>query len=165
MVINMVVGIPTSGKEKLHEYPDVIAVDMPYTNLENITQYLEAVIPTLNYETSSTNRNTERTVKANIPCASSFFLKYNMNYSYEVQYIEGNKKKIVSYKKMPLLSMEEMCANEGKPFCGQTFTKCKTHKEDKVWVRLRIVDGHVSFIDSKKNVTKTAVGKYCKCQK
>ena len=88
-----------------------------------------------------------------------------MNYSYDVQYIEGNKKKIVCYKKMPLLSIEEMCADEGKPCCGQTVTKCKTHKEDKIWVRLKIVDGHVLFIDSKKNITKAAVGIYCKCQK
>lgn len=75
MLINMVVGIPTSGEEELHEYPDVIAVDMPCTNLASITQYLEALIPTLNYETSSTSRNTARTVKANIPCPSSFFFK------------------------------------------------------------------------------------------
>ena len=46
--------------------------------------------------------------------------------------------------------MEEMCANEGKPRCGQTVTKCKTHKEEKKWVRLRIADVHVSFIESKK---------------
>ena len=164
-MVNMVVGIPTSGKEELGEYPDVIAVDMPYTNLANVTQYLEAVIPTLNYETLSISRSTARTRKANIPCQSSLFLRYNMNYSYDVQYIEGNKKKIVSYKKMPLLSIEEMCADEGKPCCGQTNTKCKTHKEDKIWVRLKIVEGHVLFIDSKKIVTKAAVGKYCKCQK
>ena len=50
MVINVVAGIPASDKKGLHEYPDVIAVDRPYTNLANITQYLEAVIPTLNYE-------------------------------------------------------------------------------------------------------------------
>ena len=55
---NMVVGIPTSGKKELREYPDVSAVDMPYTNLANVTQYLEAVIPTLNYETSSISRST-----------------------------------------------------------------------------------------------------------
>ena len=164
MVINLVASIPTSGKKELQEYPDVIAVDRPYTNLANITQYLEAVIPTLNYEISSTSRNTVSMKKVNIPCPSAFFLRYNMNYTYEVQYIEGGKRKIVSFKKMPELSIEKMCVNEGKPCYGQTVTKCKTYKEDKILVRLRIEDGHVSFVDSKRKVKKIAVGKYCKCQ-
>ena len=164
MVINLVASIPTSGKKELQEYPDVIAVDRPYTNLANITQYLEAVIPTLNYEISSTSRNTVSMKKANVPCPSAFFVRYNMNYTYEVQYIEGDKRKIVSFKKMTELSIEKMCANEGKPCYGQTVTKCKTYKEDKILVRLRIEDGHVSFVDSKRKVKKIAVGKYCKCQ-
>ena len=50
MVINIVAGITASGKKKLHEYPHVVSVNRTYTNLANITQYLEAVIPTLNYE-------------------------------------------------------------------------------------------------------------------
>ena len=164
MVINLVASIPTSAKKELQEYPDVIVVDRPYTNLANITQYLEAVIPTLNYEISSTSRNTVSMKKANVPCPSAFFVRYNMNYTYEVQYIEGDKRKIVSFKKMPELSIEKMCANEGKPCYGQTVTKCKTYKEDKILVRLRIEDGHVSFVDSKRKVKKIAVGKYCKCQ-
>ena len=164
MVINLVASIPTSGKKELQEYPDVIVVDRPYTNLANITQYLEAVIPTLNYEISSTSRNIVSMKKANVPCPSAFFVRYNMNYTYEVQYIEGDKRKIVSFKKMPELSIEKMCANEGKPCYGQTVTKCKTYKEDKILVRLRIEDGHVSFVDSKRKVKKIAVGKYCKCQ-
>ena len=109
MVINLVASIPTTGQKELQEYPDVIAVDRPYTNLANITQYLEAVIPTLNYEISSTSRNTVSMKKANIPCQSAFFVRYNMNYTYEVQYIEGDKRKIVSFKKMPELSIEKMC--------------------------------------------------------
>ena len=164
MVINLVASISTSGKKELQEYPDVIVVDRPYTNLANITQYLEAVIPTLNYEISSTSRNTVSMKKANVPCPSAFFVRYNMNYTYEVQYIEGDKRKIVSFKKMPELSIEKMCVNEGKPCYGQTVTKCKTYKEDKILVRLRIEDGHVSFVDSKRKVKKIAVGKYCKCQ-
>ena len=105
MVIDMVVDIPTSDKEELHEYPEVIAADIQYTNLASITQYLEAVILTLNYETSSTSRSTARTIKGNISCPSSFFVRYNnMSYLYEVQYVEGNKKKlsnalIVKYNK------------------------------------------------------------------
>ena len=164
MVINVVAGITAYGKKGLHEYPDVIAVDRSYTNLANITQYLEAVIPTLNYEISSTSRNTVSMKKANIPCPSAFFVRYNMNYTYEVQYIEGNKKKIVSFKKMPELSVEQMCASEGESCYGQKVTKCKTYKEDKILVSLRIVDGHVSFVDSTRKVRKIAVGKYCKCQ-
>ena len=50
MVINIVAGVTASGKKKLHEYLNVVSVDRTYTNLANITQYLEAVIPTLNYE-------------------------------------------------------------------------------------------------------------------
>ena len=165
MVINIVGGNPVSGKKELHEYPHVIAVDSSYTNLANITKDLEAMIPKLNYETSSTSRKTASTTKANIPCPSAFSVRYNMNYTYEVQYIEGYKKRIVSFKKMPELSIEEMCANEGNPCYGQTVTKCKTYKEDKILVRLRVVDGHVSFVDSKSKAKKIAVGKYCKCQK
>ena len=165
MVVNMVVGIPTFGKKKLPDYPDVITVDMLYKNLTSITQYLEAVIPTLNYKNSLTSRNTGSRIKGSIPCPSAFTYVHNKKYSYEVQYIEGDKNKIVSYKKMPELSLEKMCVNEEEPCCGQTLTKCKTYKEDKIWVRLRVVDGHVSFVDSKNKVTKSAVGKYCKCQK
>ena len=91
----MVAGIPASGKEELDEYPDVITVDRPYANLASITQYLEAMIPTL---------------------------------------------------------------NEGEPCYDQTVTKYKTHKEDRIFARLRIVDGHVSFIDSKSKVQKLLWG-------
>ena len=41
---------------------------------------------------------------------------------------------------------------------GQTVTKCKTYKENRILVRLRIVDGHVSFADSKWNVKKLLWG-------
>ena len=41
---------------------------------------------------------------------------------------------------------------------GQTVTKCKTCKENRILVRLRIVDGHVSFPDSKWNVKKLLWG-------
>ena len=99
MVINIVAGVTASGKKKLHEYPDVVSVDRTYTNLENITQYLEAVIPTLNYEIWSTSRNTVGMKKANIPCPSAFFVRYNMNYTYEIQYIEGDKKKLSLLKR------------------------------------------------------------------
>ena len=99
MVINIVAGIPASGKKELHEYPDVVSVDRTYTNLANITQYLEAVIPTLNYEISSTSRNTVSMKKVNIPCPSAFFVRYNMNYTYEVHYIEGDKKKLSLLKR------------------------------------------------------------------
>ena len=73
MVINIVAGITASGKKKLHEYPHVVSVDRTYTNLANITQYLEAVIPTLNYEIWSTSRSTVSMKKENIPCPSAFF--------------------------------------------------------------------------------------------
>ena len=99
MVINIVAGITASGKKKLHEYPHVVSVDRTYTNLANITQYLEAVIPTLNYEISSTSRNTVSMKKANIPCPSGLFVRYNMNYTYEVHYIEGDKKKLSLLKR------------------------------------------------------------------
>ena len=81
-----------------------------------------------------------------------------MNYTEEVQYIEGDRKKIVSFKKMQELSMEEMCANEGQPCYCQTVKKCKTYKEDKILVNLRIVHRHVSFIDSKSKVKKDCCG-------
>ena len=42
MVINIAAGIPAYGKKELHEYRDVVSVDRTYTNLANITQYLEA---------------------------------------------------------------------------------------------------------------------------
>ena len=99
MVINIAAGIPAYGKKELHEYRDVVSVDRTYTNLANITQYLEAVIPTLNYEISSTSRDTVSMKKANIPCPSAFFVRYNMNYTDEVQYIEGDKKKLSLLKR------------------------------------------------------------------
>ena len=37
MVTNMVAGIPASQKEELHEYPDVLAANRPYTKLASIT--------------------------------------------------------------------------------------------------------------------------------
>lgn len=55
---------------------------------------------------------------------------------------------------MQELSMEEMCANEGQPCYCQTVKKCKTYKEDKILVNLRIVHRHVSFTDSKSKVKK-----------
>ena len=41
---------------------------------------------------------------------------------------------------------------------GQTVTKCKTYKENRILVRLRIVDGHVSFANSNCNVKKLLWG-------
>ena len=37
---------------------------------------------------------------------------------------------------------------------GQTVTKCKTYKENRILVRLKIVEGYGSFADSKWNVKK-----------
>ena len=44
------------------------------------------------------------------------------------------------------LSMEETCANRSNSH------KIKTYKENRILVRLRIVDGYVSFANSKCNV-------------
>ena len=54
-------------QKELHKHLDVIAVDLSCTNLASITQCLEAVILTLNYENLSTNNKTDSTIKANIP--------------------------------------------------------------------------------------------------
>ena len=169
IAINMSICAPFFVKEGINEHPDVIAVDGHYKNMSSVIQHLDTVVPTLNntfppsdpkigtLKSSFGNNN-----PAKVPCPSTVSVRHNMNDSYEVQYGVENKKKIVSFKRSPLY-YEQRCSNENKPCCRQTTTKCKTYWGQQTFVRLTVVNGQVSIVNGRNNITKFAVGKYCKC--
>ena len=166
MAISMVLCVPvyvvTGGDKK---NPDVIPVIGGYKNMSNIIRHLNNVIPTLsaaNY--SNMNNFFSAKIQSSIPCPSGSFVTVNKNDSYEIQYDVSYDKKIVSFKRMPLYH-EERCLSENQTCCRQTATKCKTHEEQKIIVRLSVKNNHVSFINAKDNVRRVPVGRYCKCDK
>ena len=94
---------------------------------------------------------------------SALSAENNMPDSYEIQQNQKlNKTKCVSFKKMLLLT-KERCAKETKPCCCQTAANCKTHEGKIMLVKLKIVEGHISFAGIQEKVKGFAVGKYCKC--
>ena len=169
IAISMSLCAPLFVKEGINEHPDVIAVDGHYKNMSSIVQYLNTVVPTLNmtfppldYFPRIGNLFGSNNQAKKVPCPSVPSVRYNLNDSYEIQYDVKNKKKMVSFKRSPLY-FEQRCFNENQPCCGQTTTKCKTYNGQKTFVRLTVVQGQVSVVNGENNVTKLAVGKYCKC--
>ena len=161
----MSVTVFVEGGVNIH--PDVIAAHGQYKNMSSIVQYLNTTVLTLPVKVSSLSRHEMRNTfgvknQAKIPCPSVSYETRNKNDSYEVQYDAEDKKNIVCFKRSPLY-YQERCANESQPCCSQAAAKCKTHDELKIFVRLIVVNDHISLVNSKDNIRIVAVGKYCKC--
>ena len=153
----MVLCAPVYLKGGFTKHPDVVTVIGSYKNMSSIIQHLSNVVPT-----PKMNNVFAAKIQSQIPCPSGPFVTTNKNDSYEIQYDVNNDKKIVSFKRMPLYH-EQRCLSENQTCCSQTSTKCKTHEEQKIVVRLTIKNNHVSFVNAKDNVRRVAVGRYCKC--
>ena len=165
IAFSMSICVPLYVKEVINEHPDVIAVDGRYKNMSSIIRHLNAVVPTLNatfphFPAKGNLFGSNNQPK--VPCPSVFFVTQTTDDSYEIQYDVGDSKRIVSFTRSPLY-LEQRCSRENKKCCGQTTTKCKTYKGQKIFVRLTVVHDQVSIVSGKNNIKTVAVGKYCKC--
>ena len=155
MAVSMVLCVPVYVKSGVKKHPDVITVTGSYKNMSNIIRHLNNMV-----QTPKKNNVFATKIQSQSPCPSGPFVTYNKNDSYEIEY--DNDKKIVSFKRMPLYH-QQRCLSENQSCCNQTATKCKTHEDQKIVVRLTIRNNHVSFVNAKDNVKPVAVGRYCKC--
>lgn len=97
------------------------------------------------------------------PCPSTRHVVYMTNDTYEVKRVSVDKKGIEFFQQTPIY-YDERCSAEDKVCCKKQ-TKCKTMKELKTFVKLKMLGGKLQLATGTSNdIKRINIGLYCKCQ-
>ena len=133
-----------------------------------VAQRILLLLPSVNITDNKhfiSRRNVQNMFGVNFgtPCPSTRHVVYMTNDTYEVKLVSVDKKGIEFFQQTPIY-YDERCSAEDKVCCKKQ-TKCKTMKELKTFVKLKMLGGKLQLATGTSNdIKRINIGLYCKCQ-
>ena len=133
-----------------------------------VAQRILLLLPSVNITDNKhfiSRRNVQNMFGVNFgtPCPSTRHVVYMTNDTYEVKRVSVDKKGIEFFQQTPIY-YDERCSAEDKVCCKKQ-TKCKTMKELKTFVKLKMLGGKLQLATGTSNdIKRINIGLYCKCQ-
>ena len=133
-----------------------------------VAQRILQLLPSINITDNKrfiSRRNVQNMFGVNFstPCPSTRHVVYMTNDTYEVKRGLVDKKGIEFFQQTPIY-YDERCSVEDKVCCKKQ-TKCRTMKELKTFVKLKMLGGKLQLATGTSNdIEKINIGLYCKCQ-
>ena len=162
----LVRSIPISTSSKKNTLPRIILVASKDT--KDVAQRILLLLPSVNITDNKhfiSRRNVQNMFGANlsIPCPSTRHVVSMTNDTYEVKSGLVDKNGIEFFQQTPIY-YDDRCLVEDKVCCKKQ-TKCKTMKELKTFVKLKMLGGKLQLATGTSNdIMRINIGLYCKCQ-